>query len=241
MISSFQLFLVTYVLSPAYLLGQPIIQVRSPLPSTSRWILYQGWNGSLIPSRKHRRYLGRKSRGAEEPALLVFLPPRPGVKLWQFPQQYFKPIFSLRDGGAPQGHRGFLQPRLRDQAPSKVSYLFSFSTSSEPPLSLPEPGLCVVRLVSIWLGPWSHCGRTLWRAFPGGETTIFREISNISPLLKAGGVRCWSAERLVSPLLLASCFPEYREWCQVHTTYNFLLPSYIGVSSKLAMTNKNLS
>jgi len=34
-------------------------------------------------------------------------------------------------------------------------------------------------------------------------------------LLEAGGVRCWSAERLVSPLLLSSTFPEYREWCQV--------------------------
>ena len=33
--------------------------------------------------------------------------------------------------------------------------------------------------------------------------------------LKVGAVRCWSAERLVSPLLLASCFPEYRDWCQV--------------------------
>merc|ERR1712037_724036 len=33
--------------------------------------------------------------------------------------------------------------------------------------------------------------------------------------LEAGAVRCWSAERLVSPLLLASCFPEYRDWCQV--------------------------
>ena len=30
------------------------------------------------------------------------------------------PMF--RDGGVPQSHRGFLQPRLRDQAPSKVSF-----------------------------------------------------------------------------------------------------------------------
>ena len=28
----------------------------------------------------------------------------------------------FRDGGVPQGHRGFLQPRLRDQAPSKVYF-----------------------------------------------------------------------------------------------------------------------
>jgi len=33
--------------------------------------------------------------------------------------------------------------------------------------------------------------------------------------LEVGGVRCWSAERLVSPLLLSNCFPEYRDWCQV--------------------------
>ena len=33
-----------------------------------------------------------------------------------------QPIVIFRDGGVPQGHRGFLQPRLRDQAPSKVSF-----------------------------------------------------------------------------------------------------------------------
>merc|ERR1712013_396625 len=106
--------------STAYLLGQPIIQVRSPLPSTSR------------------------------------------------------------DGGAPQGHRGFLQPRLRDQAPSKSQACVWYDWF----LSDSDPDPTVV----------AH----------------FEEL-----FLEAGGVRCWSAERLVSPLLLASCFPEYREWCQV--------------------------
>ena len=225
--SSLQRFVITYVPSAAYLLGQPIIQVLSPLPSMSRWL------HSWIKGRMEVWFFlantddtWRESRGGQKNPHFQCLFHLVQVSVFDnFPQQYFKPIFSLRDGGAPQGHRGFLQPRLRDQAPSKVSDLFSFSISSEPPPSLPEPGLCVVRLVSIGLGPWSHCCRTLWRAFPGGETKIFRKISNISPLLQAGGVRCWSAERLVSPLLLASCFPEYREWCQVHTTYNFLLNS----------------
>lgn len=30
-----------------------------------------------------------------------------------------------------------------------------------------------------------------------------------------GGVRCWSAERLVSPLLLSNSCPGYRDWCKV--------------------------
>merc|ERR1712107_442343 len=87
---------------------------------------------------------------------------------------------SSRDGGAPQGHRGFLQPRLRDQAPSKSQACVWYDWF----LSDSDPDPTVV----------AH----------------FEEL-----FLEAGGVRCWSAERLVSPLLLASCFPEYREWCQV--------------------------
>lgn len=79
-----------------------------------------------------------------------------------------------------QGHRGLLQPRLRDQAPGKsqacVWYDWFLSES------LPDPTLV------------SH----------------FEEL-----FLEAGGVRCWSAERLASPLLLSTCFPEYRDWCQV--------------------------
>ena len=30
-----------------------------------------------------------------------------------------------------------------------------------------------------------------------------------------GGVRCWGAERLVSPLVLSNTFKQYREWCRV--------------------------
>merc|ERR1712037_79224 len=87
---------------------------------------------------------------------------------------------SSRDGGVPQGHRGFLQPRLRDQAPSKSQACVWYDWF----LSDSDPDPTVV----------AH----------------FEEL-----FLEAGAVRCWSAERLVSPLLLASCFPEYRDWCQV--------------------------
>jgi len=31
----------------------------------------------------------------------------------------------------------------------------------------------------------------------------------------AGGIKCWSGERIVSPLVLSSTFPKYRSWCQV--------------------------
>ena len=126
-------------------------------------------------------------------------------------------IVSFRDGGVPQGHRGFLQPRLREQAPSKVSVQ---STRDIVPYNehiISEPGLCLVRLVSLRLWPWSHCGCPFRRAFLGGKASSCYVPEDLSSTfwLKAGAVRCWSAERLVSPLLLASCFPEYRDWCQV--------------------------
>lgn len=33
--------------------------------------------------------------------------------------------------------------------------------------------------------------------------------------LSAGGVRCWSGERITSPLVLTDVFPYYRKWCKV--------------------------
>jgi len=30
-----------------------------------------------------------------------------------------------------------------------------------------------------------------------------------------GGVRCWSSERIVSPLVLSNTFPKYKDWCQI--------------------------
>jgi hypothetical protein len=33
--------------------------------------------------------------------------------------------------------------------------------------------------------------------------------------LSAGGVRCWSGERITSPLVLNDNFAYYRKWCRV--------------------------
>ena len=35
--------------------------------------------------------------------------------------------------------------------------------------------------------------------------------------LYLGGVKCWSGDRIVSPLVLSSSFPKYEKWCQVKT------------------------
>jgi len=43
----------------------------------------------------------------------------------------------------------------------------------------------------------------------------------------AGGVKCWSAERIVSPLVLSSTYPQYRGWCQVK---NEVDPDYLLTS-----------
>ena len=32
---------------------------------------------------------------------------------------------------------------------------------------------------------------------------------------QVGGVRCWGAERLVSPLLLCNTYNQYKDWCKV--------------------------
>merc|ERR1719282_1393036 len=32
---------------------------------------------------------------------------------------------------------------------------------------------------------------------------------------QVGGVKCWTGERLVSPLLLCNTHPQYRDWCRV--------------------------
>ena len=34
-------------------------------------------------------------------------------------------------------------------------------------------------------------------------------------LFQVGGVKCWTGERLVSPLLLCNTHPQYRDWCRV--------------------------
>jgi len=78
------------------------------------------------------------------------------------------------------GHKGFLQPRLRDQGPGKSQACVWYD----------------------WFLPENYPDPTL--------VAQFEEL-----FLEVGGVRCWSAERLVSPLLLSNCFPEYKEWCQV--------------------------
>ena len=33
--------------------------------------------------------------------------------------------------------------------------------------------------------------------------------------LQAGGVKCWTGHRLVSPLLLSSSHPHYRDWARL--------------------------
>jgi hypothetical protein len=43
--------------------------------------------------------------------------------------------------------------------------------------------------------------------------------------LAAGGVRCWSGERITSPLVLADVFPYYRKWCKVKADID---PEYVS-------------
>jgi len=43
----------------------------------------------------------------------------------------------------------------------------------------------------------------------------------------AGGVKCWSGDRIVSPLVLSATFLHYREWCQVK---NEIDPDYLLAS-----------
>ena len=37
----------------------------------------------------------------------------------------------------------------------------------------------------------------------------------MSSLLQVGAVKCWTGERLVSPLVLSNTHPQYRDWCRV--------------------------
>ena len=64
-------------------------------------------------SRGEGRGSGRKKNSHLKCLLHLF-------KVLKIHDGVVQPIAILRDGGVPQGHRGFLQPRLRDQAPSKV-------------------------------------------------------------------------------------------------------------------------
>jgi len=42
------------------------------------------------------------------------------------------------------------------------------------------------------------------------------QVSQLESLFhQVGGVRCWGAERLVSPLLLSNTYNQYKEWCKV--------------------------
>ena len=43
-----------------------------------------------------------------------------------------------------------------------------------------ESGLCLVRLVSLGLWPWSHCGCPLWRAFLGGEASFYDILEDLA-------------------------------------------------------------
>jgi len=43
-----------------------------------------------------------------------------------------------------------------------------------------------------------------------------RDVANLEELFRAsGGIRCWSSDRIVSPLMLSDCFSEYTSWCKV--------------------------
>jgi len=42
------------------------------------------------------------------------------------------------------------------------------------------------------------------------------EVAQLEQLfLTAGGIRCWSGDRIVSPMVLSYTFPEYAAWCKV--------------------------
>jgi len=43
-----------------------------------------------------------------------------------------------------------------------------------------------------------------------------RDVANLEELFRAsGGIRCWSSDRIVSPLMLSVSFSEYASWCKV--------------------------
>jgi hypothetical protein len=57
------------------------------------------------------------------------------------------------------------------------------------------------------------------------------EVAQLEQLfLTAGGVRCWSGDRIVSPMLLSYTFPEYASWCKVKYEVdpeNVLISGYV--------------
>jgi len=67
-------------------------------------------------------------------------------------------------------------------------------------------------------------------------------VSQLEDLFRsAGGVKCWTGERIVSPLLLSSSFPLYRNWCQVKSEIDpdyFLASGYVQGSVWLPVTRE---
>lgn len=44
--------------------------------------------------------------------------------------------------------------------------------------------------------------------------------------MSVGGVRCWSGERITSPLVLSDTFPYYKKWCKVKSEVDPDMVSY---------------
>ena len=57
------------------------------------------------------------------------------------------------------------------------------------------------------------CSVSLSRPEGDPDPILIHDFEDI--LLSAGGVRCWSGERITSPLVLGDSFPYYRKWCRV--------------------------
>lgn len=87
----------------------------------------------------------------------------------------------------------YIQTVRNDRVPVHTSYL-------SPSLSSPD-----APSASVWYD-WflpETCPDPL-------EVAEFEEMFH-----SVQGVRCWSSERIVSPLVLSNTFPKYKEWCKV--------------------------
>eukprot|EP00088_Acartia_fossae_P024465 TRINITY_DN2539_c1_g1_i10.p1 TRINITY_DN2539_c1_g1~~TRINITY_DN2539_c1_g1_i10.p1 ORF type:complete len:569 (-),score=83.32 TRINITY_DN2539_c1_g1_i10:447-2153(-) len=111
----------------------------------------------------------------------------------------------------------YLYPRLEIQSlTSSCSSLDNFSPrSARASPRLPQAG-SVSPLPPPPLMQRAHAA-TVWYDWFLPETGPDpREIAELEELFRtAGGIRCWSGDRIVSPLILSDTFPEYSAWCKV--------------------------
>lgn len=146
------------------------------------------------------------------------------------PRPVTSPLYISSMAGEPMDGR-----RTRTSSVSSTSSLDTWTHSKR--------GFLHPRLIAQGPGKSHAC---VWYDWFLPETspdpTLVSQFEDL--FLEVGGVRCWSAERLVSPLLLSNCFTEYRDWCQVKEELdpdNVLGSGYVQgtlVSSKKQRANE---